>query len=143
VILGFTGTRRGMTAAQRGALAQCVAAIPARAIHGGAAGADEEFDAFMVHAGMPPWDIDVYPSGVDRWLKWADAGRTTYTVQPPLVRNRIIVRRCDYLIAAPATAEEVVRSGTWMTVRRARKIGRPVVVLLPDGGVREEHEYAA
>ncbi len=117
MILGFTGTRRGMTQAQRAALADCVSALPARAVHGGAVGADEEFDAFLVRIGMPAWDIEV-------------AG--------PLVRNRTIARSCDYLVAAPATTEEVVRSGTWMTVRRARKFGKPIIILLPDGGVREE-----
>lgn len=138
MILGFTGTRRGMTPAQRDALARCVAALPARAVHGGAVGADEEFNGFLIQAGMRPENIDVYPASVGRWLLWSDVGCTTYSVAPPLVRNRIIVRRCDYLVAAPATADEVVRSGTWATVRRARKVGRPIVILLPDGGVREE-----
>ena len=140
MIIGFTGTRRGMTPAQRAALADCVSALPARAIHGGATGADEEFDAFLISAGMNPQDIDVYPASVDRWLKWTDAGRTTYAVDEPLLRNRIIARRCDYLIAAPATAGEVVRSGTWATIRYARRpiARRPIVILLPEGGVREE-----
>jgi len=140
VILGFTGTRRGMTAAQRATLADCVSVLPARAVHGGAVGADEEFDAFLVRAGMVAQDVDVYPASVDRWVKWVDAGRTVYAVRPPLARNRFIVRDCDYLIAAPATAEEVRRSGTWATIRYARRpiARRPIVILLPEGGVREE-----
>ncbi len=138
MILGFTGTRRGMTPAQRATLADCVSVLPARAVHGGAVGADEEFDAFLVKAGMPAWDIDVYPASAGRWQKWSNAGATTYSVAAPLARNRVIARRCDYLIAAPATAEEVVRSGTWATVRYARKLGKSIVILLPEGGVMEE-----
>ncbi len=138
MILGFTGTRRGMTPAQRAALADCVSALPARAVHGGAVGADEEFDAFLVRIGMAPQNIDVYPASAGRWIKWVDAGRTTYAVAEPLVRNRTIALGCDYLVAAPATAHEVLRSGTWATVRRARRAGRSIVILLPGGGVREE-----
>ena len=140
MILGFTGTRRGMTAVQKAALAGCVAVLPERAIHGGAVGADEEFDAFLIGAGMKSWDIDVYPADLGRWQKWSDVGRATYAVDASLLRNRMIVRRCDYLIAAPATAEEVHRSGTWATIRYARRpiARRPIAILLPEGGVREE-----
>ena len=138
MILGFTGTRRGMTPGQRAALAKCVASLPARAIHGGAVGADEEFNGFLINAGMRAEDIYVYPASVNRWMLWVDVGNTTYSVAKPLVRNHVIARRCDYLIAAPATAKEVLRSGTWATVRYARRANKSVIILLSDGGVREE-----
>jgi predicted Rossmann fold nucleotide-binding protein DprA/Smf involved in DNA uptake len=34
--------------------------------------------------------------------------------------------------------EEELRSGTWATVRYARRIGRPITLLFPDGGVLRE-----
>ena len=39
------------------------------------------------------------------------------------------------MIAAPSEAEEQRRSGTWSTVRFARKQGKPVFVISPDGTV--------
>ncbi len=40
--------------------------------------------------------------------------------------------------ACPRSAEEETRSGTWPTVRYARKQGKPVYLVLPDGEVRVE-----
>lgn len=48
-----------------------------------------------------------------------------------LIRNRSIVASSSLLIACPLTAHEVQRSGTWATVRYARLINRPVVILEP------------
>lgn len=36
-------------------------------------------------------------------------------------RNDVLVRDADILIAYPSSCQEVIRSGTWATVRRARK----------------------
>jgi hypothetical protein len=52
-----------------------------------------------------------------------------------LARNREIVRATELLIAAPGEMEERHRSGTWSTARYARRIGRPVIVVLPDGAI--------
>jgi hypothetical protein len=46
-----------------------------------------------------------------------------------LDRNREIVAAVSVLIAAPLTDKEEQRSGTWATVRAARKKGIPVVML--------------
>lgn len=54
--------------------------------------------------------------------------------RPPLERNRTIVDECEVLVACPA-GPEVTRSGTWSTIRYARRIGRPVVIIYPDGSV--------
>lgn len=46
-----------------------------------------------------------------------------------LDRNREIIAEVSVLIAAPETDVEEQRSGTWATVRYARKKGIPVVML--------------
>jgi hypothetical protein len=38
-----------------------------------------------------------------------------------------------WLLAAPRTKTEEQRSGTWATIRYARKLGRQVCLLWPDG----------
>lgn len=42
------------------------------------------------------------------------------------------------MIATPSSKEEELRSGTWSTVRYARKLRRPVTLIYPDGSVVEE-----
>ena len=58
---------------------------------------------------------------------------------PPLGRNTIIAHRSERLVACPHEAEERRRGGTWMTVRLARRQGRPVTLILPSGEIKEEH----
>jgi hypothetical protein len=48
---------------------------------------------------------------------------------PYLDRNRGIVNESALLLAAPRTMQEVLRSGTWATVRYARKCDRPITIL--------------
>ena len=48
-----------------------------------------------------------------------------------LDRNHDIVDEIDILIAAPQTLEEELRSGTWATIRYARKMNKPIVILVP------------
>lgn len=55
-----------------------------------------------------------------------------------LVRNRDIVDAVDYMIVVPFEKEEILRSGTWMTYRYAKKrdVGRTII--FPDGTSRLE-----
>lgn len=43
-----------------------------------------------------------------------------------LKRDDAIVKESNELVAFPRTAREILRSGTWATIRRARKAGVPV-----------------
>lgn len=148
MILGFTGTRLGMTPAQRVALPSVLATLPERVLHGGAEGADEEFHIFVWNRSMRQLvsrlAIEVYPIGEARRVEWREMfgherGVTLHVeTDDPLARNRIIATRCDHLLAFPDSARERMRSGTWATVRYARAAGKPVTLVLPDGQVREE-----
>lgn len=55
----------------------------------------------------------------------------THPPYPYLQRNHHIVQAVDVLIAIPGEDDEVLRSGTWSTVRYARKVNCPVVLLTP------------
>jgi predicted Rossmann fold nucleotide-binding protein DprA/Smf involved in DNA uptake len=57
--------------------------------------------------------------------------------KPYLKRNKDIVRGTELLLATLAEASEQHRSGTWSTVRFARKQGRAIWLIQPDGVIRE------
>ena len=52
-----------------------------------------------------------------------------------LARNRDIVNECDLLIATPFERAEQQRGGTWYTIRYARKVGKPLLIVFPDGSI--------
>ncbi|KKL86804.1 hypothetical protein LCGC14_1941090 [marine sediment metagenome] len=56
---------------------------------------------------------------------------TTCKPKPYLERNWDIARACDILLAAPQQAKEIIRSGTWATVRYSKQLGKTVIILNP------------
>jgi hypothetical protein len=141
MILAFTGTRRGATPAQLAAFSEAFPRWnPSVFVHGGARGADEQADGVAVRF-LPAMSIVVYPSDATREAFWLAKMRMVYPPAPPLKRNLVIVRRADALVALPAELVEPSRrraGSTWMTVRAARRMGKPITIIAPDGTVREE-----
>lgn len=52
-----------------------------------------------------------------------------------LERDKDIVDASERLLAAPKGYEEERRSGTWFTVRYARRMGKKVTIIFPDGSL--------
>lgn len=137
--IGFTGTRKGCTPTQLEALAQILTELlsePGSVFHHGCCvGADAQAVALIrqhvcdVHVTGHPGD---WPPLQDQ--PSIAASSTVKNCRPNLTRNRDIVDACDLLVACPAGPEEV-RSGTWSTVRYARKCGKPVTIIHPDGRI--------
>ena len=131
MIYGFTGTRNGMTEHQKQTLELILrdCTKPASFHHGGCRGADRQAHcvAFLLTS------VVVYPGDADRYRKWEQHLDTCELRpwKPYLERNHDIVDACEILIAAPKSLTEELRSGTWATIRYARKIGRPVIILDP------------
>ena len=110
--IGFTGTRKGMTEAQRAQFESIMDWLNVTGFHhGDAIGADAQASAYVaaVH-----WSVRIVPHPANG---------------QPLARNRAIVAASDILIAAPESDTEQQRSGTWATVRYARQKGIPIVML--------------
>lgn len=124
--VGFTGTRKGMSPRQRRQLAAILHAVT-EIHHGDCVGADEQAHELAVEAGIRRV---VHPPSNPGKRAWCgiDDGSTVLPAKPYLARNRDIVDACDVLMAAPYGPEEV-RSGTWSTVRYARKIGKATRIL--------------
>ncbi len=131
--IGFTGTRHGMNMRQSG----CVYRLLARASelhHGDCVGADAEAHTIARTAGIR---IVSHPPIEDRLRAFCKFDESRSPL-PYLARNSAIVDACELLIAVPATADETSRSGTWSTVRYARRVGRQLVIVPPTGRPRWE-----
>lgn len=137
---GFTGTQRGMTIEQgRQVLDLLKTATELR--HGDCIGADKQAHDIALAlrgqgqairlVGHPP------ESSLKRaWCKGFDDVRPC---RGYLERDWDIAMQCDALIACTKGMEEEVRSGTWATIRYARKLQRHIYIILPDGRVKEEN----
>ncbi len=131
---GFTGTRNGMTWKQKAAFATYIHDHPeiTEFHHGDCAGSDEDAHN-RLHYGI--YTITHPPENPAR-RAFTDADETR-PPKPYLERDRDIVDETDILIATPA-GPETLRSGTWATIRHARKTGKPVLIINPDGSTSLE-----
>jgi nucleoside 2-deoxyribosyltransferase len=130
--VGFTGTQRGGTEEQEAAFFNYVVSRRLDVFcHGDCVGWDAHAHD-VIRALHPLCRIESFPplNPEKRAFKEADI---THRREEYLTRNKKIVDKCHVLIAAPGEMHEVIRSGTWSTVRYARKLGKPVVLIYPDG----------
>ncbi len=137
--IGFTGTREGMTNHQIASLYFTLIMLKGEPLtfhHGDCVGADAEAHKVVQHQGIsviihPPIDSSRRAFCEDGYL---------WQKKPYMERNRDIVCFTKMLIACPKLSEKDShrRSGTWATIRYARKLGRRLVIIWPDGTLEEE-----
>lgn len=139
--VGFTGTRRGMTPAQLETVAQLLLDIKLGAggrelfFHQGlCVGADEQAAQLAQAAGYriighPPTNRSLISRPAALLCERHRPAR------PYLDRNHDIVMEAEVVLATPAEDREVLRSGTWATIRHARKEGVSLLLVVPDGRV--------
>lgn len=101
--------------------------------HGDCIGADAEMHKICVSLRIP---MTHYPCDILSQRAYLPGAIEVKSPRPSLQRNHDIVNNSDWIIAAPAEIEEVLRSGTWATIRYARKRGIPVMLVLPDGSTQ-------
>lgn len=143
---GVTGTREGWTAQQTIAVTELLQGLHVYQLHhGDCIGSDASFHALAYSLLIP--HIYIHPPLEDRYRAHCEeipAPKTVSVHTLPaldyLHRDyRIVQRAPDILIATPKTAQEVTRSGTWATVRYARKRGvRFRYIVEPSGHVRRD-----
>lgn len=136
--IGFTGSRFGMAYAQREAVRDLLAVLRKERRntfhHGDCVGADAE--AHDLVRGV--WAVEIHPSSISTRRAFCRGAWRVYPVKPPLERNKDIVDACSILIATPGTSTEVQRSGTWATVRYARKQGKEIYIVWPSGKLQHK-----
>jgi hypothetical protein len=145
--IGFTGSREKMAGTAFLALEDLVRRFVkeiggpdlAEAHHGDCVGSDVAFHEIATELKIR---TVAHPGDLRRWRAFCKADETRDPL-PCLDRNRVIVAECRSLIACPRLAEaDDPRSGTWATVRHARRIHRPVLIIWQDGRVESETNLA-
>jgi hypothetical protein len=136
--IGFTGTRFGMSEKQvKDIISVFLWAVEVRQIdHGMCVGADVAFHEIIRKIdpnriiriiGHPTSEKYVRKELLALDLECDEVREAKH----PLERNHDIVDQTDFMIAAPFTESEVLRSGTWSTIRYARKQGKEVYIFTP------------
>ncbi len=133
--VGFTGTREGMTLDQRSTFREVVKHINCfvEFHHGDCVGSDDEAH-HMIKEVRPSVKVIIHPPLDDKHRAYCKGGKLL-PVKDYLSRNHDIVDSVDWLIATPKEEGEVLRSGTWATIRYARKAGKRVTIIRPNGRV--------
>lgn len=136
MILAFTGTRAGMKPIQKTLLTVAITQKkPKIFCHGDAIGADEEahriaFD--LVNA------IYIFPPINPKYRAYCSHSRQDDHIFPEedyIVRDHHMVDWSDELIATPKHEVEELRSGTWATIRYARKQEMQITIIFPNGRI--------
>lgn len=131
--VGFTGSRYGMNDYQRQEVMRWLMSLNPnahrqRAVlnHGDCKGADAEAHQLALALGY--WKV-IHPpeNSVNRAFC---VGEEVRPVAEYLIRNIHIVDESDIMLATPKGVEEP-RSGTWHAIRYTKRVGKPVVVILP------------
>jgi hypothetical protein len=126
VKIGFTGTQIGMTDFQKAEFEKIISMYIGEFHHGDCIGADadahdiaEKYLTCVIHPPIKP---------EKRAFKKATI---VHEKKPYLNRNRDIVNSCELLIATPKEITNQTRSGTWWTIRYAKKIKRKCLIIYP------------
>jgi hypothetical protein len=134
MIIGITGTKKGATGLQLNALEYLINKLEAvSGHHGDCIGVDAQAHELMRKLDLY---IVVHPPISPKARAFCE-GDKILPVKDYLARNRDIVNVVDTLIGVPETKGEQLRSGTWMTIRYARKRRVRTILIYPDGQVEE------
>lgn len=124
--VGFTGTQAGLSTRQKSEVRLVL--LNAKALHildtlefhhGNCIGADEQAAAIAKELGF--WVVAHPPIITTKMSILLYLNDEVRDPEEYLDRNHTIVDECDELIATPKQTDEVLRSGTWTTIRYAKK----------------------
>jgi len=128
--IGFTGTQRGMSTTQIGYLINLFEPMRGQEVevhHGDCVGADSQFHHAAKVFGFK---TIIHPCTIEHKRAYNE-GDVILEPKDPLERNHDIVDQVDFLIATPKERTEVLRSGTWATIRYAQKMKKEVRIIIP------------
>lgn len=136
--IGFTGSREGMTHSQYSTFINVMETLVKAGFrelaHGKCIGSDMGAHAVAANLKM---QIVAHPP-TDKKLIGEPIGDYEYAEMDPkpyLVRNKNIVDGCYILVATPLDLKETQRSGTWSTVRYARRKKKRILIINALGNI--------
>ena len=145
MIVGFTGSSRPIPERQRARLRTVLAQLRQDGAevlhHGDCLNADEAAHDIWTRE-LGGW-VEIHPPSDPSARAFCsrmqhDRVRRVHEPLPYLERNHRVAAAAGVLVAAPARIVEELRSGTWATVRAARRRGCRVILVGPDGGVDDQ-----
>lgn len=143
--IGFTGSQHGMSPLARRTLGLVLSDLhnefvfdspPVCLHHGDCKGSDDiaasygKLFGYLVHG---------HPSFLEKKRAFSEANDIIHAPKDPIERNEDIAKVSRILVATPHTFNEIIRSGTWTTIRRARALGREICIIFPDGSEKWEN----
>jgi hypothetical protein len=154
MLIGFTGSRQGMTQFQKEELAKVLKFKEcSEFMHGDYIGSDEQANQIALDVGVsiftihPPDNIKAraFCFDTERQFRWnreltsyyplAYKGKEIrvrwYPIDTYLKRNHRIVDQCSYIVATPKEFVHSIRSGTWSTIRYAWKSKKDIIIIPP------------
>jgi hypothetical protein len=127
--MGFTGTHKGMTEIQRNSFIRLVNELqPSSFHHGDCVGSDAEAHD-MVRRFLKDCQIHIWPPADPKARAYKRPDHMELEL-PYLTRDKAIAYAGDVLVATPGEEHEILRSGTWATVRYFRKMHNPAYALV-------------
>ena len=135
--IGFTGTSKGMTPEQLRSVRLLLRnGFVEEFHHGDCIGADSQAHA---EAMMIFTHIYIHPP-INKKARAFCKGGTVLKEKSYIERNHDIVNAVDMMIATPKGNREELRSGTWATIRYARKQKVKLCIIYPSGRRVTEEE---
>lgn len=139
MIIGFTGTRQGMTESQTSIVEGILKywqqrGVTIEVVHGDCVGADADFDHICAKLSIPR---SIRPCTFMNMRAWTNLKGAQVKAEPerPMARNRAIVADADFMIACPPNTERIKKgSGTWATIGFTEKANKPLVIVYPGEG---------
>lgn len=135
--VGFTGTSKGASPAQLKELEEKLVALKADGFdelhHGACIGADEQCAIIAKRLGFRlVAHLGTSKDPTNMLYRSEFTGNDELREAKPFIpRDKDIVNETERMLATPLTRAEITRSGTWTTVRYARKQGKPIDLILP------------
>lgn len=130
--IGFTGTQDGMTSFQMESVEKILQRGKEKGYtdfhHGDCIGADEQAHSIAIKLG---YRVIIHPP-INSSKRAYCKGDYHFSKKEYIDRNHAIVDASRIMIATPKENTEKLRSGTWATIRYAKKMKKPVMIVYPN-----------
>jgi hypothetical protein len=120
--VGVTATQQGLTERQKTLVrARLIALGCGELHHGDCIGGDADIHEIALDLGI---QVIIHPPRNESKRAFCEGAIEVKPAYDYLVRNRHIVQDTEHLIGCPHSRKEVLRSGTWSTIRYACNTGK-------------------